>query len=151
MKGYSMKIKSTIEITCSPEEIFSWIDNPDKALRWQKNVKSGEIIVETPERIGTTFREEIEEDGKKLIIFGEITGYIPNKSISFHLKSKIHKVIVKYSLGGDAKLTKVTVESIIKWKFPMNVVCLFIGNKIKNNISQKTRSELGELKVLCET
>ena len=146
-----MKIKSTIEITCSPEKLFSWIDDPDKAMRWQKNVKSGEIIIETPERIGTTFKEEIEEDGKRLTIFGEITGYIQNKSISFHLKSKIHEVIVKYSLAGNTNLTKVTVDSIIKWKFPMNIVSLFIGTKIKNNISQKTRSELGELKILCET
>ena len=146
-----MKIKSTIEITCSPEKLFSWIDDPDKAMCWQKNVKSGEIIIETPERIGTTFKEEIEEDGKRLTIFGEITGYIQNKSISFHLKSKIHEVIVKYSLAGNTNLTKVTVDSIIKWKFPMNIVSLFIGTKIKNNISQKTRSELGELKILCET
>ena len=140
-----------IEITCSPEEIFSWIDDPEKALLWQKNVKSAEVIVETQERIGTKFKEEIEEDEKRLIIYSEITGYIKNKSISFHLRSKIHKVIVKYSLGGNTKLTRVTLESVIKWMFPMNIECLFIGNKIKNNISQKTRSDLGELKVICET
>ena len=146
-----MNISTQIDILCIPEDVFLWINNPDKAMRWQKDVKSWKIIKEASEKIGTTFKEEMEENGKSLVIYGEITNYIPNKSISFHLESKIHKVIVHYSVVGDINKSLVTLDSIIKWKFPMNIISLFIGQKIKKNILKQTKSELGELKILCET
>jgi len=147
----TMEISTSIDISCNPEEVFSWINKPDKAMRWQKGVKSGEIIKETSERIGTTFKEEMEENGKSLVMFGEITNYIHNQLISFHLESKIHSVYVDYSVSGDNNLSKVKVDSKIKWKFPMNIMSLFIGHKIKANILRQTISELTELKQLCET
>ena len=67
-----MKITLTIDILCSPVKVFPWIAEPDRAMRWQKGVKGGEIIKETPEKIGTTFKEEMEENGKKLVMYGEI-------------------------------------------------------------------------------
>ena len=145
-----MKITVTIDIFCGPEEIFPWIDEPDKAMLWQKNVKGGEIIKETPEKIGTTFKEEIEEKGKSLIMCGEITNYIQNELISFHLESKIHSVNVIYSVAADSNKSTVKAESTIRWKFPMNLICIFIGFKIKRNILLQIKSEFAELKRLCE-
>ena len=146
-----MKITVTINISCKAEEIFPWIDEPNKAMLWQKGVKSGEIIKETPEKIGTTFKEEMEENGKSLVMYGEITNYIQNKLISFHLESKIHRVDVSYSLAGDDNKSIVIAESTIIWKFPMNIISLIIGYKIKEKILRQTKSEFAELKRLCET
>lgn len=95
--------------------------------------------------------EEMEEDGKSLVMHGEITDYIPDKSISFHLESKIHQVNVKYWVTGNPDKSALYVESEIKWKFPMNIIAFFIGHKIKEKIIQQQKSELAELKRLCET
>jgi len=145
----SMKITLTIDILCSPAKVFPWIAEPDRAMRWQKGVKGGEIIKETPEKIGTTFKEEMEENGKSLVMYGEITDYIQDNLISFHLESKIHRLDVSYSIVGDNKST-FTAESIINWKFPMNIIILIIGRKIKESILRQTESEFAELKRLCE-
>jgi len=145
-----MKFKNAIEISREPGKVFSWIDDPQKAMRWQKGVKGGEIIKETSGRIGTTFTEELEENGKSLVMYGTITDFIPDKLISFHLESKIHKVDVKYSVTGDNDKSTVSMESIIKWKFPMNTISLFFGHFIKNKILNQTREEFAELKRLCE-
>ncbi len=145
-----MKITVTVDISCKPEEIFPWIDEPYKAMLWQKGVKGGEIIKETPERIGTTFKEEMEENGKSLVMYGKITNYIQNELLSFHLESKIHRVNVIYSVVTNINKSTVKVESTIRWKFPMNIICLFIGFKIKHNILLQTKSEFAELKRLCE-
>ena len=145
-----MKITTAIDISCIPEKVFSWINNPDKAMHWQKGVKSGEIIKETSNKIGTTFKEELEENGKSLVMYGEITDYIPNKLISFHLESKVHRVYVNYSVVGDKNKSTVTVASTIKWKFPMNIISLIIGYKIRTDILRQTKSELTELKKLSE-
>lgn len=145
-----MEINTSIDISGKPEVVFSWIDNPANAVRWQKNVKSGEIIHETSEKIGTIFKEELEEAGKSLVMLGEITDYVPNKLIAFHLASKIHHVYANYTVTENANLSTVKVDSKIKWKFPMNIICLFMGHKIKANILSQTLAELTELKKLCE-
>jgi len=146
-----MKITLAVDINRRPEEVFPWIAEPDKAMRWQKGVKGGEIIKETPEKIGTTFREEMEENGNSIVMYGEITDYIQDRLISFHLESKIHRVDVSYSIVWNDDKSTFTAESTIHWKFPMNIVSLIIGHRIKESILRQTESEFAELKRLCET
>jgi hypothetical protein len=145
-----MKISAAIDITCKPEEVFPWIDDPGKAMLWQKGVKGEEIIKETPEKIGTTFKETMEEDGRILEMHGMITDYMHNELISFHLESKIHRVQVNYSIVGETERSIVKIDSTIHWKFPMNIISFFIGSKIKGKIQDQTRFELSELKRICE-
>ena len=146
-----MNITVAADIFCKPERVFPWIADPDKAMRWQKGVKGGEIIKETPEKTGTTFREEMEEKGKRLVMYGEITGYVRDKSMSFHLESNIHRVDVTYSIEWKDNRSILTAESTIRWKFPMSIINLFIGGRIREGILRRTESELAELKRLCET
>ncbi len=145
-----MIIKCKTEILKPPEAIFPWIAEPEMAMKWQKNVKEGEIIVSNPEVVGTTFKELIEEDGKSLEMHGIITRFVENKNIGFHIKSKIHEFDVNYSLVETNKSTQVLIEAIIQWKFPMNVVCIFFGKMIKLKITKQLEAELVELKRLCE-
>ena len=146
-----MRITYANEILKPPEFVFPWIAEPEKAMRWQKNVKGGEIIINRPEVIGTTFKEGIEEGGNSLEMHGVITKYIRNQIIEFHLESKIHKVDVSYSVEELNKTTKIIVDARIKWKFPMNLLSLFIGNKMKKGIEEQMESEILELKRICET
>jgi hypothetical protein len=145
-----MKMSISIPIHASPSSIFPWISEPEKAIHWQKGVKDSKVIQETPERIGTTFIEEIEENGKALVMYGEITNYIQNELMAFRLDSKIHKVNVQYSVNGNENISTVSVISSINWKFPMSIISFFIGQKIKAKIIQQTESELIALKQFCE-
>ena len=145
-----MKIQCSNEILRPPEVVFPWIAEPEKAMQWQKNVKGGEITGETPEIIGTTFKEVIEEDGNVLEMEGMITEYKQDEFIGFHIQSKIHEFDVRYALEEVNKATKVSIEVTIDWKFPMNVVRLFIGKKIEAGLVNQLNSELLDLKRICE-
>ncbi|MBI9045242.1 MAG: hypothetical protein JEZ06_12200 [Anaerolineaceae bacterium] len=138
-------------ISQPPEIIFPWIAEPEKAMKWQKNVKDGEIIINKPGVIGTTFKEVIVEDGNNLEMYGTITKYVRNKIIGFHLESMIHEFDVSYSLDEINSKTKFSIEAIIRWKFPMNVMSLFIGKKMKKKLIKQLESETLELKKICET
>ena len=146
-----MRITYANEILKPPEFVFPWIAEPDKAMQWQKNVKGGEVIINRPEVIGTTFKEEIEEGGNSLEMYGVITKFIRNQIIEFHLESKIHKVDVNYSVEELNKTTRIVVDARIKWKFPINLLSIFIGNKMKKGIAEQMESEILELKRICET
>jgi hypothetical protein len=146
-----MRITASVDISCKPHEVFPWIAEPKKAMLWQKGVKEGTILIEKPEIIGTTFVEVMKENENSLEMLGVITGYIENKLIAFHLKSKIHELDVSYSIEGGNQKSTITVESTINWKFPMNFMSFIMGRKIKENILQQTKAEFAELIKLCET
>jgi hypothetical protein len=150
-EGKEMRITTSVDISCKPNDVFPWIAEPKKAMLWQKGVKGGTILIETPERIGTTFMEIMEENGSSLKMFGVITGYIQNKLIAFHIKSKIHELHVSYSIEGDNNQSTITVESTIIWKFPMNIMSTIIGRKMKESILKQTEAEFAELVKLCES
>jgi len=146
-----MRITYTSEILKPSEFVFPWLAEPEKAMQWQKNVKEGKIIINRPEVIGTTFKEVIEEDGNSLEMYGVITKYIKNQIIEFHLESKIHKLLVAYSVEELNKTTKLEIDAKINWKFPMNLLSIFIGKKMKKGITEQMESEVLELKRICET
>ena len=150
-KKTSMKISISKEISKPAVSVFTWIEEPEKAMKWQQNVKEAEILLNKPEVIGTTFKETIEERGKCLEMYGTVTKYVKNKLIGFHLKGRIHEVDVCYYLDEFDSGTKVLVEASINWKFPMNIIRLIIGKKIEKGIVNQLESELLELKAICET
>lgn len=144
-----MRIAHSAHIPGKPDEVFSWIDDPEKAMQWQKGVESSEIIKETQERIGTTFLEVMEEGGKSLEMHGVITGYARGEMISFHLESRVHAVDVRYTVRGEDGNSAVSMESDIRWKFPMNIMSLVVGRKMRAKIAEQLEEEFAELKRLC--
>ena len=145
-----MKIAVSVNVSCRREELFPWIADPNMAMRWQRGVKSGEILSETPGKVGTVFREEMEEDGKTLVMHGEITEFIQDQLISFHLDSRIHQVDVTYSIEEKEDGCTFSGEAAIRWKFPMSMISCFVGQKIREGILRQTKAEFAELKRLCE-
>ncbi len=146
-----MRIAYEDEIARPPEVVFPWIAEPEKAMKWQKNVKGGEVLVSAPGMVGTTFKETIEENGRSLQMHGTITKYVENNVIGFHLDSRIHTVDVEYSVENVNGQTKVIVVAAIRWKFPMSVVSLFLGKKMAQNLTAELESEVLQLKRICET
>lgn len=144
-----MRITYEDVIAKPPEAVFPWIADPEKAMQWQQDVKGGEILVEKPGVVGTTFKETIEEDGQRLELLGTITQYIPDRLIGFHLDSRIHEFDVIYSLDAAGEKTRFRIEADIRWKFPMNVISLFAGRQMATNLIGQLKAETSELKNLC--
>ncbi len=145
-----MKISSAINIESNPEIVFGWLENPEKAKQWMTSVSEDEILHETTERVGTTFREVVQDDSGELEMQGCITGFEANKSISFHLDSRVNTVDVRYFIEEQDHGVRLEYNAKIRWKFPVNVLNIVIGNKIKQNIKAQLRDELNKLKELCE-
>jgi hypothetical protein len=145
-----MNIEYSIEISKPANVVFPWIANPLKAVQWQSNIKSYEIIKQTDDLVGSTFKEYLEEDGSTLEIFGSVLDKVENKRISFQVKSKYHKLNVCYSLFEDKGITCVSISGNILWKFPINIIIALKSKKVKKEMSIQMREELLKLKRLCE-
>lgn len=145
-----MIINVSIEIGRRPNDVFPWLSDVDKAMKWQRNVKSQEIIEKAEHFTGTKFKETIEEDGNSLEMQGVITKYVLNQEISFHLESKIHQVDVTYSVQNYNDNSKIFVDATIKWNFPINLIAAIRGKKMQEELFRQMKTELNELKTLCE-
>ncbi len=146
----TMKITSTIEIENTPSEAFKWIEDPEKAKEWMSSVTETEILHETVNRVGTTFREIVEDDEGRMEMQGRITKFEDNELIAFHLESKVNVVDVEYSLEEIGAGARLHYHADIHWKFPVNIMSVFIGKRIKRKIKDQLTGELDKLKLLCE-
>jgi carbon monoxide dehydrogenase subunit G len=145
-----MKIASSIDIQSSPEVVFGWLENPQKAMQWMTSVSNGEVLHETPERVGTTFREVVEDEGGSMEMHGMITGFEADKSIAFHLESRVNVVDVEYRVEKTDKGTRLAYQANIKWKFPVNIISIFMGKKMRQSILDQLQDELSKLRELSE-
>ncbi|MDY6912581.1 MAG: SRPBCC family protein [Chloroflexota bacterium] len=145
-----MKFACTVDINSTPEKVFSWIDNPEKAKLWITSVSETEYLHQTPEIIGTTFRETVEENGRGTELHGVITDYRPNRLIAFHLSGDYNIVDVEYRLAEINGLTRLTLDSNIRFRSFTKVIMLITGPLFKRRIRRQLQEEFARLKKLCE-
>ena len=145
-----MKISYTMDIDCTPEKVWYWLGTPERAMVWQTNVSKTEILEETPNMVGTTFRETIEENGRGVEMFGVVTDYKENQSLAMHLSGKYNVVDVEWHIEGMEEHTRVTLNSDIRFRSFLRVVSIFMRPVFKKNIMRQLQEEFARLKELCE-
>ena len=103
--------------------VFLWLEDSDRLKQWIPNLVEDESIVETPEKIGSQFRQVFVEKGKTMEMTGEITEYVENKVLRVIMAGDMFGLDVGYRLKplSDAQ-TEVTQDTEIKFKGFMNFV-----------------------------
>ena len=145
-----MDVQYSIEIHAKPAEVFPWIADPEKAVLWQPDVQHWEIIEKRGDVIGTVFRETVGEGSNSLEMKGFISKYQLNQEIGFHLESKVHTIEMDYTIRSNADVSVVSIHAQIHWKFPVNIICLFSGKKMKASLLNQMEAESNALKRICE-
>lgn len=146
-----MKISHTIDINSTPETVFQWLNDPTRAMDWMSSVSQTELLHETVETVGTIFRETVGEDGRSTDLWGVITDYRPNRSISFHLEGESHAVDVEYCLEPMGNGTRLTQNATVRFTtLFMKVFGLFLGPLFKKQVLEQSQMEFARLKQLCE-
>jgi len=145
-----MKITNIININSSPEIVFSWISDPQRAKQWMKSVLETEIFNQTPEMIGTTFRELVGKPGRGFEVTGEITDFKENKLIAFHLTSKINDINIEYCCEKIENGTRLVQDAEIHFKSVFKLLSTLFRPIVKKKIIEQANNEFKELKYLCE-
>lgn len=145
-----MKIINKIEINTSREKVFCWLEDPDRAKQWMTSVTKSEIVNKTPNKVGTTFKEYIEEDGNGIEMEGIITEFIPNKEFAVHLESKVNLVDVSFVLNENENITTLNQYVEMRFKGMLKILSVFMRNSIKKKIAKQLEREFAKLKELCE-
>lgn len=149
-KVKKMNITHSIDIHATPGEVFSWLKDPERAKTWMTSVSKTEYLHRTPEMVGTTFRETVEEGGQGTDLLGVITDYLPDELIAFHLDGQFNVVDVAYRLEEAGGCTRLTQSANVRFKGFVRVMSLLMGSKFKQNIMNQSQKEFAKLKSLCE-
>lgn len=145
-----LKITSKVNINTSPDKVFYWLSDPNRAMKWMTSVTETEILTETPGRVGTTFRETVEDKEGRIEIFGTITEYKQNETLTFHLTSKIHSVDARYCLDESKGITHLTFTAEIRFDSTLRILSQNKWPELKKKIADQSQKEFLELKKLCE-
>ena len=145
-----MRLTYTVDINSTPEVVFSWLGTPERAMVWQTNVSKTEIIQETPNMIGTTFRETIEENGSGTEMEGVVTDYRENQALAMHLSGKYNVVDVEWHIEEMGEYTRLTIYSNIRFKSFIKILSILIRPVFKKKITKQLQVEFAKLKELCE-
>ena len=81
------------------------------------NLVEDEALLETPEKVGSKFRQVFLEKGKRMEMTGEITAYVENKRMRVTMIGDMFELDVDYILNSlTDNQTEVTQESQINFK-----------------------------------
>ncbi len=145
-----MKTVCRLEIDNDPDHVFHWISDPERAKLWMTSVSQTEILNRTPNMIGTTFRETVEENGRGTELQGVVTDYQPGRLMAFHLGGRYDVVDVEYRLDDVGGRTRLIQEATIRFRGLLGVASFLLRPLFKRKIIAQSRQELARLKEFCE-
>ncbi len=97
-------------IDCTPEQLWPWLEEPDKQKQWMKGLLENVSTSEGPTRVGSTFRMTIQEGRRVAEYEGEITNYDLHHRLSVKMWGKALRGVEIYvdhqlqDLGGRTRL-----------------------------------------------
>ena len=145
-----MKIRNSIKINAAADKVFGRLADPDRAMKWMTSVKKGEIIEKTPDIVGTTFREYIEENGRGTEMRGVITCCDRNARLDFHLEGDFNTVDVMFTMEEVGGATYLTQTADVHFKGALRIMSVIMGPAFKKKTISQAREEFVKLKELCE-
>lgn len=146
-----MKLQYAVDLKTTPEKVWYWLSNPEKAMMWQTNVTKGDILKQTPNMIGTTFRETIEEDGRSTEMEGVITDYRENEVLAMHLSGKYNVVDVEWCIEARGENTRLVAYFDTRFRSFIRILSTLFRPVFKKKILEQLQVEFAKLKELCES
>ena len=112
-----MKTSMTTLIDAPANIVFLWLEDNERLKQWVPNLIEDDPIIETPEKIGSTFRQVFLERGKKMEMTGQITDYKENERMRVFMTGDMFNLDVDYILKAlTPEQTEVTQDTEIKMK-----------------------------------
>ena len=96
-----MQTHHTVIIDCPPEQLWRWIEDPERQKQWMKGLLENVSTSEGPPRVGSTFRLTIQEGRRVAEYDGEITNYAPYRHLGVRFWGEALKGI---EMSADYKL-----------------------------------------------
>lgn len=139
-----------IEINASPKIVFSWLEDPDKLNHWLPNIVENEALTETDNKVGSTWRQVYEENGRRMEMFGTTTRYEPFTRTSCEITGPMFDLDIDYLLEDLGGKTRLTQNSVVKMKGLMKIFGFLMRPIMKKSQDKQADDSFSRLKNFAE-
>lgn len=101
-----------VEINKPVNEVFADFENVELMKTWMPEVKSIDVLEEKPEKVGSTYKIVVENQGRMIAMTEKVLAYEANKRISFHFDAENMLKTDDYIFTSEGNKTKIVQESI---------------------------------------
>lgn len=108
------KYTAEVEINKPIDEVFKLFDNKETLKKWMPEVKEIEPINETPQKLGSTYKVTIENQGQEMQMQEKIRAYVPNEKITFQYNSPDMIKIDDFNFVAEGDKTKLVQHSSVR-------------------------------------
>lgn len=144
-----MQSIASIEIDRPIEDVF-WLANT-RIADWSLIVVEDELIDETPDGIGSTFRTVTEDRGQRMEFAGVVTAFDPPYYNAAHMVGKLFDIDSEFQFEDLGSRTRVTqVSTVIGKGFIFKLMLTIMGWVMPKASSRSSELELKSLKQFCE-
>ena len=144
-----MKTSKTTLINAPAHIVFPYLEDEGRLRQWVPNIIEDEALTETPEKVGSTFRQVFLERDKRMEMTGEITAYTENERMRVDMRGDMFSLDVDYILKSPTPVqTELTQDTIIKFKgiLKLFVPIMSLMSKLsKKNAQDEAHAKLKEL------
>ncbi len=146
-----MQTSKTTLIDAPASTVFLWLEDNSRLKQWVPNLIEDEALVETPEKIGSRFRQVFLENGRKMEMIGEITAYAENERMRVDISGNMFDLDADYSLKAlSDNQTELTQKTKIRFKGIMKLLTpiFWLMSKVSSKDPQAKAHET--LKAMAE-
>jgi len=143
-----MDIQLSVDIDRPIEEVFE--ATGQDLCEWSVTCVEEELIEETPEGVGTTFRLVTEDRGRRMEFQGVVTRHEPPTVSEVHLVGPAFDLDVLYTFEDLGGRTRVTQESRIRGKGLWRPMVFLMTVFMRKSSCDAQQNELEALKAHCE-
>jgi len=141
--------QGSVTIECPIEDVFQV--TTQRVVEWSTIVVEDEVIEETPDVVGTTFRTVTIDRGQRMEFEGVVTKNDPPTLHTVQLTGKQFVIEAEYTFERIShKATVVTQRSTVAGKGLFKLILLLTGWMMRSSSCKATQKELDNLKQLCE-
>lgn len=141
-----IRINDSIQIECSPKEVFDYVADLDNIPKWQSEVVTSKVDTAGPVKIGTHFTEEVKMGPMRATASCEVTEYEPEKLLAFSAISSSMDYEGRITVEPLVKGTRLTLEGTADPKGFWRILQPFLKGEFRNSV----RKELTAIKGILE-
>lgn len=141
------KYTAEVEVNKPVKEVFALFENKETLQKWMPEIKSIEPINETPQKLGSTYKIIVENQGQQLEMQEKIRAYVPNEKLTFQFNSPDMVKIDDYNFIANGNTTKVVQHSSVRANSFM-LACTFPW--FKGNFKKMSQDYMNRFKEMAE-
>jgi len=140
----------TNEVTVNKpvKEVFSDFQNVELMKQWMPEVKSIETLEEKPNKVGSTYKVVVENQGKLVTMTEEVLAFEENEKLTFHFDAENMLKTDDYVFTSEGNTTKI-VQTTTCTSESYVMSCLF--PYFKGALKKMSQQYLDEFKKASET